>query len=125
MATGDRLSRCYSRDTLYLSRPPSSTKLKHTIRTWLIALLAWTSVAFAGDCSYRNPVLLGEFPDPSVIRVGQDYYATATETGWEPIFSIAHSTDLIHWRVVGAVFENPPAWSSSSYWAPELVHYRD
>src|SRR3954454_13862953 len=99
--------------------------MKLTISRWSIALLAWASIAFAGDCSYRNPVLLGDFPDPSIIRVGQDYYATATETGWAPIFSIAHSADLTHWRVVGAVFDDPPAWSVSNYWAPELVHYRD
>src|SRR6478672_9960143 len=99
--------------------------MKLTIRTWSIAWLLWTSIAFAGDCSYRNPVLPGEFPDPSVIRVGQDYYATATETGWAPIFSIAHSTDLINWGIVGAVFDEAPAWSISNFWAPELVHYAD
>jgi len=95
------------------------------IRLWSIVFLLWTSLVFAADCSYRNPVLLGDFPDPSVIRVGHDYYATATEPGWAPLFSIAHSIDLVHWRIVGAVFDDPPAWSVSNYWAPELVHYRD
>jgi len=78
--------------------------MKRTLQLWSGVLRVWSSIVFAGDCTYRNPVLLGEFPDPSVIRVGRDYYATATETGWAPLFSIAQSTDLIHWRIVGAVW---------------------
>jgi beta-xylosidase len=98
--------------------------MKRSASLWSVVWLAWACVAVAGDCSYRNPVLPGDFPDPSVIRVGHDYYATATETGWAPLFSIAHSFDLVHWKLVGAVFEDRPAWSSSSYWAPELVHHQ-
>jgi xylan 1,4-beta-xylosidase len=99
-------------------------KRMHRLSPWFLFLLVWTSFVYAAPCSYRNPVLAGDFPDPSVIRVGHDYYATATETGWAPLFSIAHSTDLVHWQLIGAVFEEPPAWSVSNYWAPELVHYR-
>jgi hypothetical protein len=68
------------------------------IRLWSIVFLLWTSLVFAADCSYRNPILLGDFPDPSVIRVGHDYYASCDGTGWAPLFSIAHSIDLVHWR---------------------------
>ena len=71
--------------------------------------------------SYTNPVLAGDYPDPSVIRVGNDYWATATTSQWAPIFPLLHSTDLVAWRRVGAVFQTPPAWSAGSYWAPEIV----
>ena len=94
-------------------------------RTVLSVLLAWAIAAFADDCTYHNPVIAGEFPDPSVIRVGDDYYATATAAGWAPLFSIAQSKDLLHWTFVGAVFNERPAWSASSYWAPELVQHND
>jgi xylan 1,4-beta-xylosidase len=71
--------------------------------------------------TYTNPVIPGDFPDPSVIRVGADYYATATTGGWAPSFPILHSRDLVNWQIVGAVFENKPAWAKGDFWAPELV----
>jgi len=64
--------------------------MTHILRLWSIVFLLWTSLVLAAECAYRNPVVLGEFPDPSVIRYGNDYYATATEPGWAPLFSIAH-----------------------------------
>ena len=70
---------------------------------------------------FSNPVVAGDFPDPSVIRVGKDYWATATTSQWAPIFPLLHSNDLINWRVVSAVFQAPPAWSAGSYWAPEIA----
>ena len=70
--------------------------------------------------AYGNPVLRGDYPDPSVIRVGRDYWATATTSQWAPIFPLLHSTDLVNWRLTGSVFQSPPEWSSGSYWAPEI-----
>ena len=71
--------------------------------------------------TFSNPVVPGDFPDPSVIRVGTDYWATATTSQWAPIFPLLHSTDLVNWRMAGAVFQSPPAWSAGSYWAPEIA----
>jgi xylan 1,4-beta-xylosidase len=71
--------------------------------------------------TYVNPVIPGDFPDPSVIRVGEDYYATATTGGWEPHFPLLHSKDLINWEIVGAVFNQKPAWAKSDFWAPEII----
>ena len=51
--------------------------------------------------------------------------ATATTSQWAPIFPLLHSTDLVNWRRVGAVFQTPPAWSGGSYWAPEIAHDGD
>jgi hypothetical protein len=69
---------------------------------------------------YTNPVMPGDFPDPSVIRVGRDYWATATTSQWAPIFPLLHSTDLMNWELKGAVFQAAPSWSAGSYWAPEI-----
>ena len=74
--------------------------------------------------TYENPVLPGDYPDPSVIRVGNEYWATATTSQWAPIFPLLHSTDLVHWRLVGNVFHTPPSWSAGSYWAPEIAEDR-
>ena len=96
----------------------------------LIALPLATAIAAAGAgqtqtaskaaASYSNPVLAGDYPDPSVIRVGRDYWATATTSQWAPIFPLLHSTDLVNWESRGAVFQTPPSWSAGSYWAPEI-----
>ncbi|MGI9107225.1 MAG: family 43 glycosylhydrolase [Pyrinomonadaceae bacterium] len=74
--------------------------------------------------SYTNPALAGDYPDPSVIRVGADYWATATSSDWAPEFPILHSRDLVNWRIVGAVFHKRPAWSIGNYWAPEISQDR-
>ena len=71
--------------------------------------------------TYTNPVIAGDFPDPSVIRVGEDYYATATTGGWSPFFTIAHSRDLVNWKVVGSVFPSKPIWAKGDFWAPEIA----
>ena len=86
-------------------------------------LLALTlGASAAAQSTYRNPVLSGDHPDPSVIRVGDAYWATATTSQWAPLFPLLHSRDLVNWEQVGAVFDAPPAWSSGSYWAPEIAH---
>jgi xylan 1,4-beta-xylosidase len=71
--------------------------------------------------TYTNPVIAGDFPDPSVIRVGEDFYATATSGGWSPHFPILHSRDLVNWKVIGAVFDKKPAWAKGDFWAPEIT----
>ncbi len=70
---------------------------------------------------YKNPVIPGDFPDPSIIRVGDDFYATATTGDWLPGFPILHSKDLINWQTVGAVFKQKPAWAKGDLWAPEIT----
>jgi beta-xylosidase len=87
------------------------------IYLWLIFLCAFQTHAQ----TYKNPVIPGDFPDPSVIRVGNDYYATATSGGWSPEFPILHSTDLINWKTIGAVFYDKPAWAKGDFWAPEII----
>lgn len=71
--------------------------------------------------TYTNPVIPGDFPDPSVIRVGEDFYATATTGGWSPHFPILHSKDLVNWKIVGAVLTQKPQWAKGDFWAPEMI----
>lgn len=70
---------------------------------------------------YLNPVMPGDYPDPSIIRVGDVYWATATTSQWAPIFPLLTSRDLVTWTQVGSVFTSPPDWSAGSYWAPEIA----
>src|SRR6218665_953422 len=68
-----------------------------------------------------NPVLSGDFADPSVIKVAAEYWASATSSEWAPQYPLLRSPDLIHWEQVGTLFQEPPAWSEANYWAPELA----
>src|SRR5215207_8895392 len=74
----------------------------------LASLLLTSSLAAA---TYSNPVLPGDFPDPSVIRVGNEYWATATTSEWAPLFPLLRSRDLVNWEHVGNVFQKRPEWS--------------
>jgi xylan 1,4-beta-xylosidase len=89
----------------------------------LLASASLTSVWAQQRAVYQNPVIAGDFPDPSIIRVGQDYWATATSGGWAPEFQILHSRDLVNWEVISAVFDARPAWAVGDFWAPEISEY--
>jgi beta-xylosidase len=78
------------------------------------------SLRFAPAATYRNPVLPGDHPDPSVIRVGDEYWATATTSEWAPLFPLLRSRDLVNWEHVGNIFERRPEWAVGNFWAPEL-----
>jgi beta-xylosidase len=88
----------------------------------ILCSLAWISgiAAQAGSATYTNPVIAGDYPDPSVIRVGSDYWATTTSGDWMPQFQLLRSRDLINWEIVGAVFSQPPSWARGDFWAPEI-----
>ena len=88
--------------------------------TGLVAVAA----AADGVFHFQNPVRAGDFPDPSVIRVGRDYWATATSSEWAPHFPLLHSRDLVNWEIKGHVFPSAPAWAKSNFWAPEIAEDR-
>lgn len=71
--------------------------------------------------SASNPVILGDHPDPTVIRVGKTYWTASTSGDWAPEFPLYRSTDLHHWTAAGAIFPKTPAWATGNFWAPELV----
>ncbi|XXY47589.1 glycoside hydrolase family 43 protein [Sorangium sp. So ce269] len=76
----------------------------------------------------ENPVLRGFHPDPSILRVGEDYYLATSTFEWFPGVRLHHSRDLRHWRPIGHVLDrrsqldllgNP---RSGGIWAPCLTH---
>ncbi len=81
------------------------------------------TVSRAADAIYRNPVIVGDHPDPSIIRVGRDYWATSTSSEWGPQFPLLHSTDLVNWEQTGVVFEHRPDWAVGNFWAPEISQF--
>lgn len=51
--------------------------------------------------TYHNPIIPGSYPDPSICRVGKDYYLVTSSFEYFPGVPIFHSRDLIHWRQIG------------------------
>lgn len=70
-----------------------------------------------------NPVLPGDRPDPTVIKINNEYWAAATSNEWSPLFPLFKSKDLINWELVSYVFpQGAPEWASHNFWAPELSY---
>lgn len=77
-----------------------------------------------GNGSYMNPIIGGDYPDPSVLRVGDDYYMTHSSFEYVPGLLIWHSRDLVNWTplcnalntYVGSVFAPDLIWHDSLYY---------
>lgn len=75
-----------------------------------------------------NPILPGFNPDPSICRVGDDYYIATSTFEWFPGVQIHHSRDLKHWRLVTRPLTRPEQLDmrgnpdSCGIWAPCLTH---
>ncbi len=76
----------------------------------------------------RNPILPGFNPDPSICRVGADYYIATSTFEWYPGVQIHHSRDLVNWRLVRRPLERAAQLDlrgdpdSCGVWAPCLSH---
>jgi xylan 1,4-beta-xylosidase len=56
---------------------------------------------------YRNPILQGFYPDPSVTRVGDDFYLVNSTFAWFPGIPVWKSRDLVHWTQIGNAIDRP------------------
>jgi xylan 1,4-beta-xylosidase len=76
----------------------------------------------------RNPILPGFNPDPSIVRVGDDYYVATSTFEWFPGVQIHHSRDLVHWRLLTRPLTRASQLNmlgdpdSCGVWAPCLTH---
>ena len=85
----------------------------------------WT--ADNGDGTYTNPIIHADYSDPDVVRVGSDFYMTASSFNASPGLPILHSKDLVNWRLVNYIFreqEPKDIFSSPQHgggvWAPSI-----
>jgi xylan 1,4-beta-xylosidase len=76
----------------------------------------------------NNPILRGFNPDPSIVRVGDDYYIATSTFEWYPGVQIHHSRDLVHWRLLTRPLRRASQLDmrgdpdSCGIWAPCLTH---
>jgi len=77
---------------------------------------------------FHNPILPGFNPDPSIVRVGEDFYIATSTFEWFPGVQIHHSRDLVHWRLAGrplaraAQLDMRGDPDSCGVWAPDLSY---
>jgi beta-xylosidase len=84
-------------------------------------------VADRGDGTYQNPILHADYSDPDVIRVGQDFYMTASSFNAAPGLPILHSKDLVNWTVIAYALARQPPFDvyskpqhGNGVWAPSI-----
>ena len=102
-------------------------KLRSIIASIAIAVTAMASSA--GSQGFNNPVIPGFHPDPSVCRVGNDFYLVNSSFQFFPGVPVYHSKDLIHWEQVGhcltrrSQLELKQSENAGGIWAPTIRHH--
>ena len=86
-----------------------------------IALLVCLKLSAVYAQSYPQAILKGDYPDPTIIRDGGDFYMTHSPFIYKPGFLIWHSTDLFNWQPITRVI---PEFEGSAM-APDLVKYNN
>jgi beta-xylosidase len=83
-----------------------------------------------GDGTYKNPIIHTDYSDPDAIRVGDDYYMTASSFNCSPGLPILHSKDLVNWKIISyALRKQIPLDTFSKpqhgkgVWAPAIRHH--
>ncbi|HEV7620118.1 MAG TPA: family 43 glycosylhydrolase, partial [Flavisolibacter sp.] len=84
--------------------------------------ISFILLLFNFGATAQQLVLPGDHPDPSVVKIGNNYWASSTTSNWLPAFPLMKSKDLIHWKSEGYVFEQPPSWADYYFWAPEISY---
>jgi beta-xylosidase len=81
--------------------------------------------------TYRNPVLYADYSDPDVVRVGADFYLTASSFNCTPGLPVLHSRDLVNWTLIGHAVNNLPhpryaeVRPGCGIWAPAIRFHAD
>ena len=89
-------------------------------------------VADNGDGTYKNPILYSDYSDPDVVRVGDDYYMTASSFNCAPGLPILHSKDMVNWKLINYALEtqipeetfNIPQ-HGNGVWAPSIRYHNN
>jgi beta-xylosidase len=69
--------------------------------------------------TFTNPLFAGDYSDPTILRVGQDFYMTHTSYSYAPGLIVWHSRDLVNWLPIAHVVKE----THGEIWAPDLVEH--
>lgn len=82
-------------------------------------LLLFVGGISAQQQTYKNPILGGDYPDPTIIREGNDYYMTHSSFDYMPGLVVWHSQDLVNWEPISYGLHT----YLGSVWAPDISKY--
>ncbi len=89
---------------------------------------AW--MADKGNGTFKNPILHSDYSDPDAIRVGEDYFMTASSFNCAPGLPILHSRDMVNWTILTHVFTRQfpvdhfsKPQHGNGVWAPAIRYY--
>lgn len=108
--------------------------LKLTVSSLLLLLtLAFATEGNAQDSSkktFNNPIISGFNPDPSICKVGKDYFLVTSSFEYFPGVPVYQSTDLVNWKMIGHVLDRPSQLnldeceSSAGIYAPCIRYHK-
>jgi len=85
----------------------------------LLIMFVSAPASLAQPMTYTNPILGGDYPDPTILRDGEDYYMTHSAFDYVPGLVVFHSRDLVHWEPISAALNE----FIGSVWAPDICKY--
>ena len=100
-----------------------------TTSLFLTFVLASASLLPLKAETFKNPILTGMNPDPSICRVGEDFYLVTSTFEYYPGLPIYHSKDLVNWKLIGHALSTPQsnplkgAGASGGQFAPTLRYH--
>lgn len=96
----------------------------------IVCLVTFGFVAQAQKVTLNNPILTGFYPDPSIVKVGPDYYTVHSTFSYFPGLPIMHSRDLKNWKQIGNVISRPSQMDfmgermTRGLFAPAISYYK-
>ena len=96
----------------------------------LVGILCWftdsqisaqSAKSSGTHATFMNPILGGDYPDPTIMREGNDYYMTHSCFDYQPGLVVFHSKDLVHWEPISYALKT----YLGSVWAPDICKYKD
>lgn len=101
--------------------------MRHSLTVILVSVGVLFACAQDVDIpiTYQNPILPGFYPDPSICRVGDDYYMVNSSFQWWPGIPIWHSRDLVNWEQIGhAIHRKGQICENPNIWAPTIRYHQ-
>lgn len=102
--------------------------MKLSIKKTIIGIISICLVANLGATTYINPIISSDYSDPDALRVGGDYFLTASSFANTPGLPILHSRDLINWEIINHAIDAVPPYEyynseprhGKGVWAPSI-----
>jgi xylan 1,4-beta-xylosidase len=104
--------------------------LKIVSKIWSIVVLVCCVKIASAQVTLTNPILTGFYPDPSIVKVGTDYYSVHSTFSYFPGLPIMHSRDLKNWKQIGNVINRPSQMEfmdermTRGLFAPAIAYYK-